>query len=122
MRGWDSDEPRKIAEADDLHVSRSGGRVDVWYADLDRSVGRRRSLVRATTDNPVVPGRERQKAGRISPRALKEVTSNRSKGDLGFDRRGLSREVSRQSVSRPMIGARARSATLKIMPLDGSKS
>jgi hypothetical protein len=35
MRGWDSDELRKIAEADDLHVS--PGREDVCYATFRTS-------------------------------------------------------------------------------------
>ena len=35
MPGWECGEPRKIAEADDLHVS--PGREDVWYATFRTS-------------------------------------------------------------------------------------
>ena len=104
MSRWDNDELRKIAEADDLHVSpfRADGTTYgtptwIWSVAVDGA-----STSRATTGTDSgYRAATRQKAGRILAAGLtKEVTFERSRGGPGSDRRGLSREVSRQPVSR----------------------
>ena len=106
MHGWNSDELRKIVDADDLHVSpfredrtTYGTPTWIWSVAVDGAL-----YVRGYNgqDFTVVPGRCAAE-GWADPRRRahqgSDVRTGRRVG-LGCDRRGLSREVSRQSVSR----------------------
>jgi hypothetical protein len=97
MRGWDSDELRKIAEADDLHVSpfREDG---------------------STYGTPTW----RQKAGRILAAGFsKEVIFEPVEGSIldSIDEAYRTKYRGNRYLE-PMIGARARAATIKIAPRD----
>jgi hypothetical protein len=118
MRGWDGDELRKIAEADDLHVSpfRADGTTYgtptwIWSVAVDGASKWYRAAMR-------------QKAGRILAAGLtKEVTFEPVGGAVldSIDEAYRAKYRGNRYLD-PMIGARARSATLRIMPVDGSRS
>jgi hypothetical protein len=126
MRDWNKDELHKIAEADDLHISpfredgaSYGTPTWIWSVAVDSALyvrsynGQDSRWYRAAT---------RQKAGRILAGGLsKEVTFEAIEGpinDLIDDAYRAKYRGSR--YLEPMIGARARSATIKIMPRDAN--
>ena len=116
MTQWSRDALRKIAEADDLHISPF--RED-WGLTVRRR-GSGPSTMRSTcapTMGRILVGTVRQKAGRITAAGMaKEVTFARSAGQIN-DRidEAYRAKYYRSPYLTPMIGARARSATVKVM-------
>jgi hypothetical protein len=125
MTPWSKDELRKFAEADELHISpfRADGRTyrtptTIWSVAVEDALyvraynGQSSSWYRAAV---------RQKAGRITAAGMtKEVTFEpvETKGgpihDLVDD--AYRAKYHGSSYLGPMIAARARSATVKVMP------
>ncbi len=122
MTAWPKDELRKIAEADDLHISpfredglTYGTPTWIWSVAVDDAL-----YVRAYNgqNSRWYQAAIRQKAGRITAAAMtKEVAFepvNGSINDLIDDAYGSKYHGS--PYLKPMVGARARSATVKVMP------
>ena len=124
MNGWSKNELRKIAEADDLHISpfredgvTYGTQTWIWSVAVDGALyvrgynGRNSRWYQATV---------RQKAGRIIAAGMtKEITFepvDRPINDLIDD--AYQAKYRGSPYLSPMISARARSATLKVMPRD----
>ena len=122
MSTWSKDELRKIAEADDLHISpfREDGKTYgtptwIWSVAVDDALyvrgynGQKSSWYQAGV---------RQEAGRIIAAGMtNEVTFepvNRTINDRIDD--AYQAKYRGSSYLPPMISARARSATLKVMP------
>jgi hypothetical protein len=122
MRTWSKEELRKIAQADDLHISpfREDGKTYgtptwIWSVAVDDALyvrgynGQKSRWYQAAV---------KQKAGRIAAAGLtKEVTFEPADGkinDLIDD--AYRAKYKGSPYLNPMIGARARSATVKIMP------
>jgi hypothetical protein len=126
MNGWSSEELRKIGEADDLHVSplREDGvtyrsPTQIWSVAVDGDL-----YVRAYKgkESRWFQAAARQKAGRISAAGMtREVTFEPIHGaiDARVDDAYRAKYGSSPYLS-PMIGARARSATMKIVPRETS--
>lgn len=123
MRAWTKDELRKIADADDLHISpfREDGRTYgtptwIWSVVVDNAL-----FVRGYNgqNSRWYQAAMRQKAGRITTAGMtKEVTFEPFNGPIN----NLIDDAYRAKYQgspylKPMIGARARSATAKVMPL-----
>lgn len=124
MTEWSKDELRKIAEADDLHVAplREDGKTYgtptwIWSVAVDDAL-----YVRAYNGPNSRWHRAalRQKAGRITAAGTtKEVTFEAVDGPINDRVDDAYRAKYRGSpYLSPMIGARARSATVKVMPRD----
>ena len=122
MTTWSKDELRKIAEADDLHIApfREDGATYgtptwIWSVAVDDALyvraynGKNSRWYRAAV---------RQKAGRITAAGMtKEVTFEPVNGPINDLVNDAYRAKYRDSpYLSPMIGAGARSATVKIMP------
>ena len=124
MATWSTEELRKIAEADDLHISpfredgvTYGTPTWIWSVAVDHALyvlaysGQRSRWYQAAV---------RQKAGRITVAGMrKEVTFESVDGpinDLIDDAYRATYHGSPYLSS--MLGARARSATVKVMPRD----
>jgi hypothetical protein len=121
---WSKDELRKIAATDDLHVApfredgvRYGTPTWIWSVAVQGALyvraynGRNSRWYRAAM---------RQKAGRnIATGMTKEVSFEPVEGPIN-DRIDDAYRAKYQSSPylRPMIGPRARSATVKVMPRD----
>jgi len=122
MATWPKDELRKIAETDDLHISpfREDGATYgtptwIWSVAVDDALyvraynGRNSSWYKAAV---------RQKAGRITAAGMTtEVTFQPVSGpinDLIDD--AYRTKYKGSPYLKPMIGAHARSATVKVMP------
>lgn len=122
MTAWSEDELRKIAEADDLHISpfredgvTYGTPTWIWSVMVDDALyvraynGQNSRWYRAAL---------RQQAGRITAAGItKEVTFEPVDGQI----KDLIDDAYRAKYQGspylgPMIGARARSATVKVMP------
>ena len=129
MHRLDSDGLRRIADADDLHVppfradgTTYGTPTWIWSVAVDGALyvrgynGQEFKWYRAAA---------RQKAGRILTAGLtKEVTFDPVEGPVfrnSIDDAYRAKYRGSRYLD-PMIGARARSATLRIMPIDGSRS
>ena len=124
MRGWGSDELRKIAEADDLHVSpfreegsTYGTPTWIWSVAVDGAL-----FVRGYNeqDSRWYRAAERQKAGRIVAAGFsKEVIFEPVEGSIldSIDEAYRTKYRGNRYLE-PMIGARARAATIKIAPRD----
>ena len=124
MSTWSKDELRKIAEADDLHISpfREDGKTYgtptwIWSVAVDDALcvrgynGQKSSWYQAAV---------RQKAGRIIAAGMtKEVTFEPVNGTIN-DRidDAYQAKYSGSPYLPPMISARARSATVKVMPCE----
>lgn len=124
MTTWSRDELRKIAEADDLHVSpfREDGETYgtptwIWSVVVDNAL-----YVRAYNrqDSRWYRAAMRQKAGRITAAGVtKEVTFEPADGPINDRVDDAYRAKYRGSpYLGPMISARARSATVKVTPRD----
>jgi hypothetical protein len=124
MSAWSTDELRRIAEADDLHVSpfredgvTYGTPTWIWSVAVGDSLyvraynGQNSSWYKAAV---------RQQAGRIAAAGLtKEVTFEPVEGPVNDRIDDAYREKYKGSpYLAPMIGARARSATVKVTPRD----
>ena len=122
MQAWSREELHRIAEADDLHVSpfREDGRTYgtptwIWSVAVDDALyvraynGRKSRWYQAAV---------RQKAGRIVAAGMtKEVTFEPVEGSINDPVDEAYRKKYRGSpFLDPMIGKRARSATVKVMP------
>src|SRR4051812_10584960 len=124
---WSKDELRRIAEADDLHISpmREDGLTHgtptwIWSVALDDAL-----YVRAYNgqNSRWYQAAVRQKAGRITAAGItKEVAFEPVDGPINDLIDDAYRAKYRGSpYVGPMIGARARPATVKIMPRDADK-
>jgi hypothetical protein len=126
--GWDSDELREIVDADNLHVSpfREDGTTYgtptwIWSVAVDGAL-----YVRGYNgpDSRWYRAAARQRAGRILAAGLtKEVTFEPVEGAIldSIDQAYRVKYRGNRYLG-PMIGARARFATVRIMPHDGSRS
>jgi hypothetical protein len=126
MSTWSKDELRKIAETDDLHISpfREDGRTYgtatwIWSVVVDDALyvrgynGQKSRWYQAAV---------RQKAGRITAAGIKkEVTFEPVDGVIN-DRidEAYTTKYKGSSYLKPMIGARARAATVKVVPRETS--
>ncbi len=122
MSAWPKDELRRIAEIDDLHIApfredgvTYGTPTWIWSVAVDNAL-----YVRAYNgqDSRWYQAALRQKAGRIRAAGMtKEVTFEPVDGPIN-DLVGDAYRVKYHSSPylSPMIGARARSATVKVMP------
>jgi hypothetical protein len=122
ITAWSKDELRKNAEADDLHISpfredgvTYGTPTWIWSVAVGDALyvraynGQNSSWYRAAV---------RQKAGRIIAAGIrKEVTFEPVEGPINdqIDEAYRAKYHSSPYLS-PMIGARARTATVKVMP------
>jgi hypothetical protein len=122
MSEWDRTELQKIAQSDDLHISpfREDGKTHgtptwIWSVVVDDAVyvraynGKKSSWYQAAV---------RQEAGRITAAGMtKEVTFEPVEGPINDRVDDAYRAKYKGSpYLRPMIGERARSATVRIMP------
>jgi hypothetical protein len=123
MATWAEDELKKISEADDLHISplREDGATYgtptwIWSVSVDDGLyvraynGQRSRWYQAAL---------KQKAGRIAAAGLtKEVIFEPAEGSLA-DRidEAYRAKYRTSSYLHPMIGAQARGATVKVVPL-----
>ena len=122
MTTWSKDELRKIAQTDDLHISpfREDGRTYgtptwIWSVVVDDAL-----YVRAYNgqNSRWYKAAVRQKAGRITTAGMtKEVSFEPVDGAINdrIDDAYRAKYKGSPYLS-PMIGARARSATLKVVP------
>jgi hypothetical protein len=124
MTAWPKDQLRKIAATDDLHIApfRDDGKTYgtltwIWSVVVDDSL-----YVRAYNgqDSRWYHAALRQKAGRITAAGItKEVAFEPMSGDINDRIDEAYRTKYRSSpYLRPMIAARARSATIRIVPCD----
>jgi hypothetical protein len=122
MTAWPQDELRRIAEADDLHISpfrddgvTYGTPTWIWSVAVDDAL-----YVRAYNgqNSRWYQAAVRQKAGRIVAAGItKEVTFELVEGPIGDRIDDAYRAKYHGSpYLKPMIGAHARSATVKVMP------
>ncbi len=122
MSTWSTDQLRRIAEADDLHISpfREDGKTYgtptwIWSVAVEDAL-----YVRAYNgpSSRWYKAAVRQKAGRITAAGLtKEVTFEPVEGPINdlVDEAYRARYQGSPYLS-PMVGARARSATVRVMP------
>ncbi len=122
MSTWSKDELRKIAETDDLHISpfREDGKTYgtptwIWSVVVDDAL-----YVRAYSGQKSrwYQAAVRQKAGRIIAAGMtKEVTFEPIDSEIN-DRidEAYRAKYKGSPYLKPMIGARARSATVKVTP------
>ena len=122
MSIWRKDELRKIAEADDLHISpfrgdgvTYGTPTWIWSVAVGDAL-----YVRGYNgqNSRWYQAAVRQKAGRIIAGGMtKEVTFEREEGAIN-DRvdEAYRAKYSDSPYLKPMIGKRARAATVRIMP------
>jgi hypothetical protein len=124
MTTWSKEELPRIAEADDLHISpfREDGTTHgtptwIWSVAVDGALYVRGYNGR---DSRWYQAAARQKAGRIVAAGMtKEVTFEPVDGSINDLIDDAYRKKYRGSpYLKPMIGARARSATVKVMPRD----
>jgi hypothetical protein len=124
MNAWSREELRKISDADDLHVSplREDGVTygtprQIWSVAVDGDL-----YVRAYKGRESVwyQAALRQKAGRIAAAGMtKEVTFEPVDGPInGRVDDAYCAKYETSPYLGPMIGARARSTTMKITPRD----
>ncbi|MDX1149071.1 DUF2255 family protein [Sinorhizobium medicae] len=124
MNTWPKDELRQIAESDDLHIApfRENGRTYgtltwIWSVVVDGELyvrgynGRQSRWYQAAI---------RQKAGRITAAGMtKEVSFEPVEGAINDQiDEGYRRKYATSRYLAPMIGERARAATVKIAPKD----
>jgi hypothetical protein len=126
MATWPQDELRKIAEADDLHIApfrddgvTYGTPTWIWSVAVDGAL-----YVRAYNGQSSrwYQAAMRRKAGRIIAAGLtKEVAFEPGDGPVNgiIDDAYRTKYRSSRYLS-PMIGPRARAATVKVMPREGN--
>src|SRR5436309_66243 len=124
MPGWSEKELSKIAEADDLHISpfredsvTCGTRTWIWSVVVDGDL-----YVRAYNGQKSrwYQAARKQKRGKISVAGITEDVEFESVGGTINDRVDDAYRAKYKSSPYldPMIGARARSATVRIKPLE----
>ena len=127
MSTWSKDELGRIAEADDLHISpfREDGKTYgtptwIWSVVVDDAL-----YVRAYNgqNSCWYKAAMRQKAGRITAAGITKEVSFEPVNDAANDRID---DVYRTKYKgspylKPMIGARARAATVKLIPREGKE-
>jgi len=122
MTSWNQEELERIAKSDDLHISpfREDGATYgtptwIWSVAVDDAL-----YVRGYNgqSSKWYQAAVRQKAGRIVAAGMtKEVTFEPADGPINERIDATYRAKYRDSpYLKPMIGARARSATIRIMP------
>jgi len=126
MTAWSEKELRRIAEADDLHISpfredgvTYGTPTWIWSVAVGDTLyvraynGRKSRWYRAAT---------RQKAGRIIAAGMtKEVAFEPVEGPINdLIDEAYRRKYRGSPYLRPMIGARSRSATVRVGPRDSN--
>ena len=124
MTAWSKDELRKVAQADDLHIAplREDGKTHgtptwIWSVAVGDALyargynGQSSSWFQAAI---------RQKAGRITAAGMtKEVIFEPVEGDVNYRIDDAYQEKYHDSpYLKPMIGPRARSATIRILPAE----
>jgi hypothetical protein len=121
-KSWPKEELRKIGVADDLHISpfREDGKTYgtptwIWSVTVDDGL-----YVRGYngTDSRWYRAAVREKAGRITAAGMtKEVSFEPVSGEIQ-DRidEAYKAKYSRSPYLKPMIGAKARAATVRILP------
>ena len=126
MTTWPKDELRKIAESDDLHIAplredgvTYGTPTWIWSVAVGDDL-----FVRAYNGKTSrwYQAAIRQSAGRITAAAMtKEVTFEPVEGPINerIDKAYRAKYRSSEYLG-PMIGSRARSATVKIMPREAA--
>jgi len=124
MAEWKKDELRRIAEADDLHISpfREDGKTYgtptwIWSVAVgDALYVRGYNGTKSTWYQAAL----RQKAGRITAAGMtKEVAFEPVNGSVNDSVDDAYRaKYGASPYLKPMISARARAATVRIMPLD----
>jgi hypothetical protein len=124
MSAWSKDELSKIAESEELHISvlRANGKTystptTIWCVAFDGAL-----YVRAFygTSSRWHQAAMREKAGRITAAGItKEVSFDPVDGPINelIDGAYVAKYKGSEYLS-PMISARARSATLKVIPRD----
>jgi hypothetical protein len=126
MTAWPKDQLRRIAEADDLHISpfRDDGKIYgtptwIWSVPVDDAL-----YVRAYNgqNSRWYQAALQQKAGRITAAGMtKEVTLEPVNGPINDRIDDAYRAKYKGSpYLNPMIGPRARSATVKVMPRESN--
>jgi hypothetical protein len=126
MSGWHKDELRKIAEADDLHIApfredgvTCGTPTWIWSVAVDDDL-----YVRAYNGQSSrwYKSALRQKSGRIIAAGLtREVAFEPVDGPINDRIDDAYRTRYRSSpYLKPMIGAHARSATVRVIPRDNN--
>jgi len=129
MPTWSKEELRKIAEADDLHIApfredgvTYGTPTWIWSVAVDDALYVRGYNGR---DSRWYQAAVRQKAGRVIAAGMtKEVAFEPVEGPIDDRIQDRIDEAYRDKYSssaylKPMIGGRARSATVRIFPRDG---
>ena len=122
MAGWSKDELRKIAVADDLHISpfredglTYGTPTWIWSVAVDNAL-----YVRPYNgpDSRWYQAALRQKAGRITAAGMtKEVSFEAAEASINDAVDSAYTAKYRGSpYLTPMVGARVRSTTVKVMP------
>jgi hypothetical protein len=122
MRAWPQDELRKIAGTDDLHISpfREDGRTYgtptwIWSVVVDDAL-----YVRAYNGehSSWYQAAMRQKAGRITAASMTNEVAFEPADDAIQDRidEAYRAKYPKSPYLNPMIGKRARSATVKVTP------
>lgn len=122
QRTWSKDELQKIAETDDLHISpfRDDGRTHgtptwIWSVVVSDAL-----YVRAYngTESRWYQAALRQKAGRITAAGMKkDVTFEPVSGSVNDSIDDAYRsKYAGSPYLKPMIGARAQAATVRIIP------
>ena len=126
MAEWEKEELRRIAEADDLHVApfredgvTCGTPTWIWSVAVGNAL-----YVRGYngTESRWYQAAMRQKAGRIIAAGMtKEVTFEKAEGPINdtIDEAYRSK-YGASPYLKPMIGKRARAATVRISPRDAS--
>jgi hypothetical protein len=126
MTTWPQDQLRKIAEADDLHVSpfredgvTYGTPTWIWSVAVDDALYIRGYNVQ---NSRWYQAAVRQKAGRITAAGMtREVGFEAVDGPINERIDDAYRAKYRGSrYLSPMIGARARAATIRVMPRDST--
>jgi len=126
MSAWSKDELQKIAEADDLHISpfredgvTYGTPTWIWSVAVGDA-----PYVRAYNgqNSHWYMAAIQQKAGRMTAAGItKEVTFEPVEGPVNDEINDAYRAKYHNSpYLSPMIGARARSATVKVMPRENN--
>ena len=122
MTAWPADELRRIAEADDLHIApfrddgvTYGTPTWIWSVVVDDALYVRAYNGKASSWYQAAV---RQKAGRIVVAGMtKEVTFEPVDGPIsGRVDEAYRKKYRGSEYLRPMIGARAQAATVKVTP------